>query len=184
VSLSSSNSGGIVFGRDFKERLFRYIGYKMAGKSDYEISVILKLPITEINRLSDAANIASRPVSLSSSNSQDNEATEAMEMGYSPSAPSAEDDFIEDDSTPKWYEDSATEKEARERAMVDICRVVASLPDDVYDFICRTLGICGFQKMSMKDMLVHYKLDKYEYLKKKRDAYYKLKIALYKGASV
>lgn len=177
-------AGGIVFGRDFKERLFRYIGHRMVGRTDEEISVLLKLPMREIERLSAAASIASRPLSLTSGEQNDNDPKEQIEVFVEPATESAEDTYVEAATTPSWYDGTQTEKEARDRAMADICIIVETMPEEVCEFICRTLGICGRQRMSEREMLSHYRIDRAAYVRKKRDAYYKLKIALYKGATV
>jgi len=56
--------GGITFGRDFKDRLFRYIGLSMLGYNDDEIAVQMRLTNKAVAKLSKAAHDASRPVEL------------------------------------------------------------------------------------------------------------------------
>ena len=87
-------AGGISFGRDFKERLFRFIGFKMMGYSDVEIAELMKLKDTEVKRLAAAAFVASQPVSLTSIRNNEDEDQPDYNMEGVPTTQSAEQEFM------------------------------------------------------------------------------------------
>ena len=87
-------AGGVSFGRDFKERLYRFVGFKMMGYSDDEIGKLMKLKEKSVAKLSAAAYEASQPVSLNNiRNSEDEEQPDYNVEGV-PSVPSAENEYL------------------------------------------------------------------------------------------
>ncbi len=137
----------------------------------------LKLPLSEIRKFESAAAMTSRPISLSVVDGADDE-HDALDMHGVPSFASAEDEYIESNRGRHWYSGVKNDQQARQRAIDDICVVVETIQEGPRELICNLLGICGYERKDDKTLMQEMHLSKEDYLKKRRNAYYKLKMAL------
>lgn len=153
-------AGGISFGRDFKERLYRYVGYKMMGYSDAEISNLMKLPGKEIARLSAAAYEATQPVSLTNIRNVEDEEQSDYSIDGVPIVQSAEDEYLDIDF----------KKEVE--------KIVRGMDETAQFILNHTLELNGLDFMPKQQLTKALGLSVQDFLEERRKAYRKLKVAL------
>lgn len=91
-------AGGVSFTRNFKDRLYRYIGFKMIGLSDDEIKAKMMISDEILAEMSLAAYSTSRPLSLTMPADDvfgSDDATEEVPTPGMPTSASAEEVIVE-----------------------------------------------------------------------------------------
>ena len=155
-------TAGISFGRDFKERMYRFIGYKMVGKSVEEIAELMHLKEAYAVKLSNAVLSTSRPVSLNSIHNEEDEEGVDYELTGMPSVASTEDVYLD---------------EELQRLIEDI---VAELDERSQFILNHTLCVNDHGFMDRGALSKHFGVTMLEFSKFRREAYRKLKQALIK----
>ena len=159
-------AGGIAFGRDFKERLYRFIGYKMVGKTEEEIATLMKISVNDVRRLASAATSTSRPVSLNNIRNEEEEEGADYELNGMPTERSAEDHFL-DDELKRVVEETVDE-----------------MDEDSQFILNHTLCVNNADYMERKELIRHFNVQAPEFTRLKREAYRKLKQALIRRRAV
>ena len=158
-------AAGVAFTRDFKEKLFRYIGYSMSGTPEEEIRRLLKVSDLGLKRLEEASRFASRPINLSSLEPGDDEPP----MFLVPSVPSAEDDMFDEHSEDPEFEDDR---------VVEILEYIDSLPAAQSRIIRNSFAE---EKLGRHALQAQLGLTNTEFINEKRAAYRALKSYLRKA---
>ena len=127
VYLEACNSvlpaGGISFSRDFKERMYRFIGFHMMGMADEEICERMNITPTLLEELKVAARTTSQPSSLtmSAADLYGGPEDEEVPVPGLPSAPSAEEVVMESSAIDRF------------------AKIINSIQDDQCRFILRNI---------------------------------------------
>lgn len=154
-------TGGIAFGRDFKEKMYRFIGYKMVGKTLDEIAELMRLSPQEAQKISDAVTATSRPLSLNNIlKYDDSEEGEDYELKGMPKEQSAEDEYIDEEL----------------RRSVE--ELVGGLDERSQFILNHTLCTNGHGFMDRRSLAKHFNVSMVDFTSYRRGAYRKLKQAL------
>ena len=158
-------AGGIVFGRDLKDKMFKYIGLKTTGFSEDEIAVKMKMTKAEVARIATMVSQASRPLSTSARVVNDRNGTEEYELYGLPSVASAEDTVLDAKDTAeytRYIEEVINSMESeRERYLLN-----------------HTLGLNGHDIIDRLEMLKELGITARALGDLKRTAYRRLKVLL------
>lgn len=117
-------AGGISFSRDFKERMYRYVGFKMLGMSDDKIQARMNVSAAMLEEISLATRNTSRPSPLMLQLDElygDNESSESVPVPGMPTVSSAEEIALELDDI-KYF-----------------IKVIESIPDEVSKTLLRNI---------------------------------------------
>lgn len=162
-------AAGVAFSRDFKERVYRYIGFKMMGMPDYEIQDRLGVSDRVFEKVKLAVRLTSRPSALTEPKIDDTDGseTEAPVEGL-PSTISAEDEYISDEAIQRY------------RAIVE------TIPDEVSKRILNNLINCmldveGTECLTDDQLMETLRLSKHAFLAQKRKAYRAFRVAISKA---
>jgi DNA-directed RNA polymerase sigma subunit (sigma70/sigma32) len=156
-------AGGIVFGRDMKDKMFKYIGFKTTGYSDVDIALKMKLSPEEVAQIATIVSQASRP--LSTSTRTDADRTDEFELAGLPSVASPELELI------GHIEDK--DYTAKIEALINSI----AEPNERY-LLNHTLGLNGHNILEKAEMAEGLKLTPRALGDIRRAAYRKLKLAL------
>ena len=157
-------AGGIVFGRDMKDRMFKYIGFKMTGFTNAEIADKMKLSIAAIDYLASVVSNASRP--LSTSTRPDNSLRfDEFELAGLPTVSSPEEVLFE----------HIEDKEYTEK----IEAIINAITDANERYVLNhTLGLNGHSVLDKQEMIDELKLSSRAIGEIKRSSYRKLKMGM------
>lgn len=156
-------TGGIAIGRDFKEKMYRYIGLKMVGHTPEEISEMMKLSPREALKLYNAVTETSRPVSLNNILDSEEEAGEDYTLDGMPTVSSAEEEYITED------------------VIDSINSMINSMDSIDRDILNYTLGANGSEVLEKKALASKLGMSIGEYNRARRTAYRRLKQAIIAG---
>ena len=156
-------AGGIVFGRDMKDRMFKYIGFKMTGFTDEEITEKMKLSRAAVDYIATVVSNASRP--LSTSTRPDETRSDEFELAGLPTVQSSEETLFE------RIED--VEYTAKIEAIIN-----AIQEENERYVLNHTLGLNGHSILEKHEMIEGLNLSARAVGDIKRAAYRKLKMAL------
>jgi RNA polymerase primary sigma factor len=160
VCADSLPMAGLAFGRDFRERLYRYIGHKMTGAKDEEIAEIMGLNPKEIEKLSRAAHVASRPVSLNQIKNAEEEEQTDYDMDGVPATPGADEIVLDAEFQAQFKE------------------IFKTLPAEGQFILAHTAGLEGCEVMQKRDIAKSLGVTMPEFVKLRRKAYKDIKVKL------
>lgn len=161
-------AGGIVFGRDLKDKMFKYIGLKMTGYSNSVIAEKMKISVEEVEDISLVAVQASKPVSISNVSPQESDDQTELEIYGIPSTPSAESIVVQELEDQEYTE--------------HVEALIRGIEDENERYILNhTLSLNGCVPLSRSDMLKELKMSAKQLADLRRTAYRNLKLLLRPG---
>lgn len=147
-------SGGIYFSRDFRERLYRYIGFKVTGKSMEAIRDIMGVSERDARHLEEAAMTMSRPISMDgTSYDSEGEMVPDYELLGLPTYSSAEEEY-----------EVGTVKANVEAA-------INQLDEQSQYILNRMLKLNGAEHRNRKELIAELGVSATTFDRQKRDAY-------------
>lgn len=172
-------AGGVSFSRDFKCRLYRFVGFRMIGLTDEEIKCKMYITDSLFKLLDSAASQASRPTTLTMAASDlyaDSETDEEVPTPGLPSVLSAEEMMLEKEAINYFLD--IIESINDDTSEIILKNILFEKIDEALD-ITRISDIIGNVPLNNEEMMAKLNLvNKRELFALRRKAYRLLRKAL------